>query len=365
MLNYIIWDLDPEIFALGPLKIRYYGLLFAGGFAIGYSILKKIFIKENIKIEWLDSLLMYVLAGTILGARLGHCLFYEPEYYLTHPIEILKIYKGGLASHGGAIGILVALWFYSKKVSKRSPIWTLDRLVIVVALAGCMIRVGNLANSEIYGHNTDSAIGFVHVKDSYFGRYINEPSIAKFTEDYDVVKGEKFDNKETATIELSFNKYVKKEQEARSLAEFRVKPLLAYREGSDASKPNLYMPAEGIIEINNVNGKYIASFPIIVTPKHPTHIYEATCYFLTFVLLMFIYYKGGAKRQGLIFGIFLVCIFASRFGIEMIKENQVATEVGHVLNNGQKLSIPFILAGIYYVFASLKPQKNIEVSDKK
>jgi phosphatidylglycerol:prolipoprotein diacylglycerol transferase len=177
MLNYIIWDWNPDIFTLGFLKIRYYGLLFAGGFALGYYILKKIFEKEGTDIAWLDSLLMYVLAGTVIGSRLGHCLFYEPDYYLSHPLEILKVWKGGLASHGGAFGIIIALWFYSRKVSHKSMMWSLDRLLIVVALSGCMIRMGNLANSEIYGRPTGSSFGFVHITDSYFGRYIKDESI--------------------------------------------------------------------------------------------------------------------------------------------------------------------------------------------
>lgn len=358
MLNYIIWDWDPEIFSLGFLHIRYYGLLFAAGFAIGYQILKKVFLKEGTKIEWLDSLLMYVLAGTVIGARLGHCLFYEPAHYLSHPIDILKVWEGGLASHGGAIGILIALWMYSRKVTKKPMWWTMDRLALVVGIAGCLIRVGNLANSEIYGHATDSDFGFVHVHDSYFGRYINEDKIAKYLDDYEFEKGTDVDGKQQATITLQYNRYIKTEQDARSLTEYRIKPLLKHRTGSDGSDPNLYIEEDSQISYSNTNGRYSAVVPVVVIPKHPTHIYEAACYLFTFLLLMFIYKKGGLNKPGLIFGLFFFCIFGARFFIEIIKENQVATEVGKALNNGQKLSIPFIIGGLYFAAKALLPAKD-------
>jgi len=363
MLNYIIWDWNPDILTLGFLKIRYYGLLFAGGFAIGYYILKKIFIKEGTDIAWLDSLLMYVLAGTVIGARLGHCLFYEPDFYLSHPIEILKVWKGGLASHGGAFGIVIALWFYSRKVSHKSMMWGLDRLLIVVALSGAMIRMGNLANSEIYGRPTDSSFGFVHVTDSYFGRYIKDESIARFLEDYDFEKEVSQDKEQRAKLTLEFNRYVRSEEDAKTIAEFRVKPLLKYRKSADGSVPNLYMTDDSQISYTQKEGHFYATLPITVIPKHPTHIYEALCYLFTFLLTMLAYSRGALKRPGLIFGIFAVMVFGSRFFIEIIKENQVVAEVGKTLNNGQKLSIPFVIAGLIAIVNAYLPKKNKQTKD--
>lgn len=163
ILASIDWNVNPEIFRIGNFAIRWYGLLFASGFFFGYWILAKCFKKEGIPIEVLDKLTIYTAIGTILGARLGHCLFYEPGYYLSNPIEILKIWRGGLASHGAAIGILVAIYFFSKN-TKKSYLWTIDRLVIVVALAGFFIRTGNLMNSEIYGVETTLPWGFVFLR---------------------------------------------------------------------------------------------------------------------------------------------------------------------------------------------------------
>jgi prolipoprotein diacylglyceryl transferase len=259
ILNSINWNVHPEIFSVGPIHVRYYGLLFAMGFMLGYYILEKMIKSESIQQEWLDKLFMYVVIATIVGARLGHVIFYGWDYYSQHPGDIIKIWEGGLASHGGAIGILISLHYYSKKVTKKSMIWTLDRLVVPVALTAVFIRLGNLMNSEIYGHATDLPWGFVFER----------------------------------------------------------------------------------------RGETIA--------KHPTQLYEALCYLITFVVTFFTYWKTKAKeKQGLIFGIFLIGIFLSRFFIEFVKENQEAFEEGMTFNMGQLLSVPFIVGGIYYIFKAVK-----------
>lgn len=175
MLLSILWDIDPEIFNLpinwwifGTISVRWYGLLFALGFLLGYYIVEKMFKKEGIKLEWLDKLFLYTMIATVVGARLGHVFFYGWEFYSQHPAEIIKVWHGGLASHGAAIGIIIALWFYSKNVSKKSILWILDFVVIPVALAGCFIRLGNLMNSEIIGTQTGLSWGFQFVRASIF-----------------------------------------------------------------------------------------------------------------------------------------------------------------------------------------------------
>ncbi len=159
----IPWDVNPEIFRVGSFAVRWYGLLFASSFVVGYFIMEKIFKNENLSIEVLDRLTIYMAVGTIVGARLGHCLFYEPSYYLSHPLEILMIWHGGLASHGAAIGILTAIWLFARK-EKKDYTWVLDRIAIVVALSGFFIRMGNLMNSEIYGIETTVPWGFVFLR---------------------------------------------------------------------------------------------------------------------------------------------------------------------------------------------------------
>ena len=264
MLSDITWTADPAIFTIGSKEIRWYSLMFIIGFGIGYKIVERMWRRESINPKWIDPLLYYTLIGTVVGARLGHCLFYDPGYYLSHPIEILKVWEGGLASHGGVLGIIVAIYFYSKYVSRQSMLWTFDKLVVPTGLVSALIRIGNLINHEVYGLPTDRPWGF---------RFIEN--------------------------------------------------LHAWRQGAE---------------------------PIFSAPSHPTQIYEAVCYLLTFVLCMWLYFKKDAwKKEGLIFGIFMICIFTARFFIEFLKNNQEDFEAAMPINMGQCLSIPFIVTGIYFV----------------
>lgn len=261
----ITWDVNPEIFSLGPISIRWYGLLFAASFLIGFQIMTKFFKDENKSQKDLNDLLWYMIIGTIVGARLGHCLFYNPEYYLSNPLEILKTWKGGLASHGAAIGIVTAMYLYSKKKVGQSFLWVMDRVVITVALAGFFIRTGNLMNSEIIGKATDVPWAF-----KFVNAYVADP----------------------------------------------------------------------------------------LTPRHPAQLYEALAYLGIFIILYFIYKKSHARiKEGFIFGLFLILIFAARFIIEFFKENQSAFEQGMMLNMGQLLSIPLILWGLYLLISKPKPNK--------
>jgi prolipoprotein diacylglyceryl transferase len=168
LLSFIRWNANPEIFNLGPISVRWYGLLFASGFLIGYYIVERMFKYEKENLKWLDSLFMYLIVATIVGARLGHVFFYGWEYYSQHPEEIIMVWHGGLASHGGAIGIFIAMYLYSKFVTKRSMLWTLDRVVVPTALVGAMIRTGNLMNSEIYGIQTELPWGFIFERNGEF-----------------------------------------------------------------------------------------------------------------------------------------------------------------------------------------------------
>lgn len=157
----ITWDISPDIFELGPFTIRWYGLLFASSFVVGLKIMQDIFTKEGKSDKDLNDLFWYMILSTIIGARLGHCLFYNPAYYLQHPLEILMTWKGGLASHGAAMGIIAGLYLYSRKKADQSFLWIMDKVVITVALAAVFIRTGNLMNSEIIGAPTDVPWAFL------------------------------------------------------------------------------------------------------------------------------------------------------------------------------------------------------------
>lgn len=161
IVSSIYWNSSPDLITIGPVTIRWYGFLFALGFFLGYLIIQRIFRREDIPENDLGTLLLYVLVGAMIGARLGHCFLYEPEYYLNRPGEIILVWRGGLASHGGAAGILIALYFYTRSRPGQPYLWLLDRLAIPVALAGTLIRIGNLFNSEIIG--TESSLPWAFV----------------------------------------------------------------------------------------------------------------------------------------------------------------------------------------------------------
>lgn len=160
MLNFIYWNADPVLLDLGAIQVRWYGLAFAIGFFIGYKIVERMFRHEGAPEKWLGILLAYLIIGTIVGARLGHVLFYEWGYYSQHPLDILKIWEGGLASHGGTIALILAMFIFSRAVARKPASWTFDKVVIPIALTGALIRLGNLMNHEIYGHPTDLPWGF-------------------------------------------------------------------------------------------------------------------------------------------------------------------------------------------------------------
>ena len=259
ILSFIHWNVSPEIFSLGPIHVRWYGMMFAVGFLFGYNHGEKMFKHENIDPKWLESLFIYLLVATIVGARLGHVFFYGWAYYSQHPIEILYVWQGGLASHGGVLGIIVAMIIWSMKVSKRSILWVLDRVVVPSILVAALIRLGNLMNSEIYGMQTSMPWGFIFER-----------------------------NHETVA-------------------------------------------------------------------KHPTQIYEALSYLLTFGVIQYMYWKTKAKDYlGLLVGVFFVMVFSARFLVEFIKEDQEAFEAGMTLNMGQLLSIPFIITGIVLIVLAIR-----------
>ncbi len=180
------WNIEPQIVSFGALQIRYYGLLFALGFILGYRSMVQMYTAEGRSTKDLDLLLYMLIGGTLIGARLGHCLFYEPDYFLANPIEILYVWRGGLASHGGATGVLIAIWWYTRLRPDQPVLWLMDRLAYPIALTGAFIRLGNFFNSEILGKPADVpwAIRFTRVDDqprhpsmlyesaAYFGLYL-------------------------------------------------------------------------------------------------------------------------------------------------------------------------------------------------
>lgn len=156
----IHWDFNPVLFSLGSLQARWYGLLFVGGFIVGQWMLGRMFAAEGVPKAKAENLLLVLLISAIVGARLVHCLFYDPHYYLAHPLDILKVWEGGLASHGGALGMILALWIAHRRM-ELPFLWLLDRVAVTTALGAVFIRVANFLNSEIVGKPTSGSWGVV------------------------------------------------------------------------------------------------------------------------------------------------------------------------------------------------------------
>lgn len=263
MLAAITWDVSPEIFPGTSVPLRWYGLLFAFAFLIGYELLKRMFKKEGYPVEWTDKALIYCMVGTIVGARLGHVFFYDWAVYKQHPIDIFKVWEGGLASHGAVIGIIISMYLLSRNL-KKSMLFLLDRVVITIAQGGVLVRLGNLMNSEIYGKPTSSDWGFIFTR----------------TDEWQLV-------------------------------------------------------------------------------RYPSQLMEAFGYLLIFIFLWWSYRKTDIKDySGKLFGYFLLLVFSVRFGMEFLKENQVDFENDLPLNMGQLLSIPCVLAGLYFIFRAKKIEPN-------
>ncbi len=371
MLNYIVWNLKPQLLDLGSFEIRYYSLLFAAGFVIGYILMARMLKKEGYPPELLEKLTIYVVLGTIIGARLGHCLFYEFDYYSHHPLEIILPWKGtigkdfqftgyqGLASHGGAIGILIAIYFFVRK-TKVSYLWTLDHLAILVALAAFMIRTGNLMNSEIYGKPTHSNYGIVFAHD--FSKLLTgnrkDENIEKISFTKAGQDSIKYDNAVPLNLNVRFSNKVKDERLVAAFAENRLKYALTDREYQD----NVVYPNVNqlVYTIGKENRNYVLKARVYGIPKHPTQIYEALAYLIIFFLLLGIYYtRGTTLKNGIYLGIFLVLVFTARFIIEFWKEDQETFERTMALNMGQILSIPFVAGGIVLIilrWGRVKPQ---------
>lgn len=284
ILDYITWNADPILIHFGDGGIRWYGLLWAVGIYLCYLIQLRLYKNESCPEDWTDKLFIYMTLGVIIGARLGHCWFYEWHLtdnpiqlfawnisyrnpYIENPLLLLKIWEGGLSSHGGAFGLMFAAWllnrrhFSKDKRFNTSLVWIFDRLVIGVCITATLIRLGNLMNSEIYGTETSLPWGFIFVRDGQ------------------------------------------------------------------------------------------------TVPHHPTQIYEMMYCMVAFVVTWLMYWKGKCyKRQGLIFGTFLLIVFVTRFLLEFIKLDQEDFEAGMLLNMGQWLSLPFIIWGVYLIVKACRKE---------
>lgn len=372
MLSAIIWDVAPQIFPNGlfgfDIGVRWYGLLFALGFLISQQILFYIFKQEGKPEKDVETLTVVMVIATIIGARLGHVLFYEPEKYFPNILDVFKIWEGGLASHGAAVGILFGLWVYSRyefKKFKFIPIkrkgqnylQTVDRIVILVALTGALIRFGNFMNSEIIGKPTGTDSGVVFARNvtdgiQFFGAPIDhidykerDEQVADFSEGVPM------------SIYLTFTENMRwGESELNLFLDENVKrALTSFNTVKEHVNESVSRPLDYNYSV--IDNRYIAVVKTIGIPRHPAQLYEAISCLLIFIVLFLIWNKYRAKLpEGRLLGLFLILIFGLRFFYEFLKENQVAFEDEIPLNMGQWLSIPLVLLGVWILLRSYRKE---------
>ncbi len=370
MFSFIVWDALPEIFSTKVLNLylepRWYGLLFAAAFIIGRQLLFYIFRKEHKPADDVETLTVYMVLATVIGARLGHVLFYEPELYfnkgLEGILEIFKIWHGGLASHGAAIAILFTFWLYvrRRRAHGQTYLWIADRIVIIVALAGCMIRLGNLMNSEIIGKPTNKPWGFVFTSSArdglmkrYHPDYIRQvQTISDATRKDTLIQGQVF---VPVLIEVTVQERYAATTDVNGFARNDLIPFLHQGEPAKhlIADTRFFKPA-----IGSDHGQTLVSIQAYGIPRHPAQLYEAISCFVLFLLLLAIwnYYKARTP-QGLLLGIFLVVCFGLRFVYEYLKEPQVDFENELPLYMGQWLSIPALLAGFIVLLIARRNAK--------
>jgi prolipoprotein diacylglyceryl transferase len=313
----ITWNPNETLFNIGFIQIKYYNLLWITAFAIGWFIMKKIFTNEKKSVEQLDSLFIYTVLGTMLGARLGHVFFYDWPYYSNHLLEILLPIREsaggsllfgfidgyeftgftGLASHGATLGIIVGTYLYTRKYPEFTMLWIFDRMVLPVSIGCFCVRLGNFFNSEINGKVVDEKFIFA----------------TKFIRDSD---------------DLHPSKVLGITQEKTLNAAYHA------------------------LENNPKFSQYLAEIPY----RHPAQLYEGVCYILIFILLYFLYWKTDKKNKpGYLFGLFFVLLWTVRFFVEFVKKSQGGFEESlGLLSTGQWLSIPFIIIGLYFMFRPTK-----------
>jgi len=376
MLLQIVWDPMREIIKDIQPPV-WYSVLFAMGFIVGYQIMVNIFKKEGKDPLNVDTLTVHMVLATIISARLGHLVFYEPQRFLADPLMFFRTWEGGLASHGAAFGIPLALYLYSnyfvdaswspfrfkfrkKKRAGQSWLWIIDRIVITVALAAVFIRMGNFVNSEIVGKPTGTDYGVV------FGRVAEEmiEDAGLGIEKAEASKGVSTERPSPGIVPvdltLTFENSQLSEPDARRIIENNVKRILT---GYASVREHYAQGNESLdYELKVINRKVVVTVHTWGINRHPTQLYEsATSLILFFVLLgIWIKYKERTP-EGLLFGIFLVYIFALRWFHETYKENQVAFEDEMTYNMGQLLSIPLLALGVFILIrVFIKSRKSIE-----
>ncbi len=368
ILSFLIWSPNPDIFVIPVVDhpVRWYGLLFAGGFIVSQQVMFWIFKQENRPIKDVEKLTVYMVAATVIGARLGHCLFYDPVRYLSNPIEIIKIWEGGLASHGGALGIIFAIYLFSKKYPQYPMLWVFDRMVIIAAISGAMIRTGNFFNSEMEGKLTNSDYGVV------YARFTKDVLLYDDQKIEDVVfekGGEKTSDQpgvHPVIAKVIYKRGVELTNVDQRFYENQLRSALlryqAVKEHIDFGE-NQPLAFKFYLEDHH----WVAEIYGLAKARHAAQLYEA---FYCILLMLLHFWLWHAKRftlpQGFSFGLFMALLWTLRFFDEFFKLNQESFEDDLPLNMGQFLSIPLVISGLVMMYwFQTKSKKTMSGDERK
>ena len=368
MLNYIIWNVAPYIAEIGNFELHWYSILFAAGFFLGFKVITSIYTSEGRTEADVEKLAIYMFLATLIGARLGHCIFYDWAYFQHHileiflPVEFEPTFKftgfRGLASHGAAFGIIFAIWLYSRKYKDQRFLYVLDRVVIVVALAGACIRMGNLMNSEIVGKPAASVTSFVfvhpmqeHLQSTFGKKTIKDVHFSEL--------GNDSVNFGYPVTELKMTLVTKRIDSAEAFVNTAIWNSIY---NAPDYQEHIALPVDKNLFLGSrILDDQTQEIDMLVygIPRYPAQLFEAISSLLLFVLLYGIYRKYGKDTpEGLLFGLFVVILFSLRFFYEIFKENQSQFEDGMQWNMGQILSIPLVLAGIFVLIRAFRLKKN-------
>jgi phosphatidylglycerol:prolipoprotein diacylglycerol transferase len=342
MTPLIVWDPNPHALVIGDTAIEWYGVLFAVAFLLSQRLVL-FFVRREGKVLHGDvTLLIYLVVGVVVGARLFHCLFYDPAYYLSHPLEILQVWKGGLASHGGALGIVIVTFVFSRQHPEHRFLWLLDRIAIVAALFGVLVRLGNFVNSEVIGKETGGPYGVVFARPIHEAVANSSPGV----NGVEIMRDGNVEGDGTVPLKLrvSLGSSLTPPDSVRHILINRVAPGL----GSDLAAQQQLRPGETSLSfsLSRAGTNYAAETRLRAISRHPVQLYEAVAYFGVFLVLFGLWHRDWKSlADGTLLGLFFVTLFSARFFLEDFKEPIPGLDADLPLRMGQLASLPFVVAG--------------------
>ncbi len=354
-----IWNPDPLAFTVGNIGISWYGLLWALGFFIAQRLVIFMYRKERKPGRDLDALLIYLIVGTVAGARLIHCLFYDPGYYARDPISVVKIWEGGLSSHGAALGILTALFVFSRRKKDQPLFWLVDRIAIVAAIVGGLVRVGNFINSEIIGTRTNSSSGVVFVAPVREAVLSSDSAIEVVEIRGDPTRAQARPGLVPLTMTVIPKDSRRSDQERSSMLR-HVETTLLNRGDAQA---NVQLERVQDWDRSQTDGVTM-SLRLWGIARHPVQLYEATVYLLLAGGLFAVWWKRkGSIPHGHLLGWFMVVTFGSRILLEHLKAPVTSTDSQLPMSIGQMFSIPFALAGFILLWRARQRSEVVSAKD--